>query len=138
MTATKSKIQILVAMADVEDVPTRLAASGALATVTTAPKACQSVLSLQSERQRVFPTLTQLIDPTDLEAISEEARLGLIHRGVVCVINVFGQVNDGSNFREESKKAGLLDAVEKILNEKRVPAQIQAAAAEAMSMLTAR
>jgi hypothetical protein len=62
--SSKSKLQILVALSDVEDPHTRLAASGALATVTSSPNACKALYSLQMERHRVLPILTQLIDPT--------------------------------------------------------------------------
>ncbi|PBL00633.1 hypothetical protein ARMGADRAFT_1042871 [Armillaria gallica] len=80
----KSKVQVLLALSDVEDIPTRLAASGALATVTTELGACQALLDLQRERHRAVPILAQLIDPsTDPEAVdSAENHPGLLHRGV--------------------------------------------------------
>ncbi|KAK0198806.1 P-loop containing nucleoside triphosphate hydrolase protein [Armillaria mellea] len=79
----KSKIQVLLALSDVEDIPTRLAASGALATVTTESGACQALLDLQRERHRAVPILAQLIDPsTDPEAVDAESHPGLLHRGV--------------------------------------------------------
>ncbi|KAK0505727.1 P-loop containing nucleoside triphosphate hydrolase protein [Armillaria luteobubalina] len=66
-----------------EDIPTRLAASGALATVTTEAGACQALLDLQRERHRAVPILAQLIDPSmDPEAVDAESHPGLLHRGV--------------------------------------------------------
>ncbi|KAK0233583.1 P-loop containing nucleoside triphosphate hydrolase protein [Armillaria fumosa] len=79
----KSKVQVLLALSDVEDIPTRLAASGALATVTTESGACQALLDLQRERHRAVSILAQFIDPSmDPEAVDAESHLGLLHRGV--------------------------------------------------------
>ncbi|KAJ7786618.1 P-loop containing nucleoside triphosphate hydrolase protein [Mycena metata] len=61
---TKSKLQIVLAMSDVADLGTRLAASGALATLTDAPSACEALVALQLERHRMLPILAQLIDPS--------------------------------------------------------------------------
>ncbi|KAG1885548.1 P-loop containing nucleoside triphosphate hydrolase protein [Suillus subluteus] len=54
--ATKSKLQVLLAMSDMDDLPTRLAASGALATVT--------IFELQLDRHRAFSIIARLIDPS--------------------------------------------------------------------------
>lgn len=88
--AGRSKLQVVVAMADVEDLQTRLAASGALAILSNSPSACQSLFDLQVERHRLFSILGQLIAPdTDAEDNSSLADAGLIHRGVVCFRNLF-------------------------------------------------
>lgn len=101
--AASGKLQVLVALCDVDDLPTRLAASGALATLTASPDACESLAELQRERHRVLPILGQLIDPSvvarpaadqGVEADEEEdsplkADPGLVHRGTVCVRNLF-------------------------------------------------
>ncbi|KAJ6483910.1 P-loop containing nucleoside triphosphate hydrolase protein [Mycena vulgaris] len=84
---TKSKLQIVLAMSDVADLGTRLAASGALATLTDASSACEGLVALQLERHRMLPILAQLIDPsTSPENDDDEGTLetdpGLVHRGI--------------------------------------------------------
>ncbi|KAL4069856.1 armadillo-type protein [Scleroderma yunnanense] len=92
--AAKSKIQILLAMSDVDDMPTRLAASGALAMLTSDRSACRVVFDLQREHHRAFSVIAQLIDPsTQVDETSCENRVdtgdpGLVHRGVVCFRNI--------------------------------------------------
>ncbi|OSX67091.1 hypothetical protein POSPLADRAFT_1042364 [Postia placenta MAD-698-R-SB12] len=74
--ASKSKLQVLVALCDVDDVPTQLAASGAVAILTSSPDACQSLLELQEERHKVLPILGQLIDPAVMSTTSESRSPG--------------------------------------------------------------
>ncbi|KAK0465528.1 P-loop containing nucleoside triphosphate hydrolase protein [Desarmillaria tabescens] len=103
----KTKVQILLALSDVEDIPTRLAASGALATVTTESGACQALLDLQRERHRAVPILAQLIDPsTDPEAVDAESHPGLLHRGVICARNILANVDDSTVINEILQDAG--------------------------------
>ncbi|KAI0695609.1 P-loop containing nucleoside triphosphate hydrolase protein [Cytidiella melzeri] len=99
-TGSKSKLHVFLALCDVEDTPTRLAASGTLATLTSSPDACEFLFELQKEKGRVLPILGQLVDPTIQPKIFEveedevdegertlESDPGLVHRGVVCVRN---------------------------------------------------
>lgn len=95
----KSKLRILVALADVEDLPTRLASSGTLATLTMSPHACTALCELEFETQRVLPVLKALIIPPSVDG-EDEAELaqghpGLVHRGVVCIRNILGGVQSG-------------------------------------------
>ncbi|TRM66231.1 armadillo-type protein [Schizophyllum amplum] len=86
---TKSRLHVLLALSDVEDLPTRLASAGALATLTASPSASQ-------EKHNVSRILARLIDPTALEpSVTEEEAVapeqtdpGLVHRGVVIVRNL--------------------------------------------------
>jgi hypothetical protein len=99
--SSKSKLQVLVALSDVEDGATRLAASGALATITSSPNACKALLDLQMDRHRVFPILAQLVNParaTDEIAGSKDSvvNAGLVHRGIICVRNLIGCLDDSS------------------------------------------
>ncbi|KAI0354586.1 ARM repeat-containing protein [Trametes cingulata] len=125
-TASKSKLQVLVALCDVDDLPTRLAASGALATLTASPEACESLLELQNERHRVLPILGQLINPTVVqrppgdededEEEEQESRTdpGLVHRGVVCVRNFYHGIKNKAAEMEiasESNRIGLVRAL---------------------------
>ncbi|KAF8846097.1 ARM repeat-containing protein, partial [Paxillus ammoniavirescens] len=122
----KSKIQVLLAMSDVEDVPTRLAASGALATLTSSPTACDGILELQTEYHRAFLILAQLIDPGvqhgDDLAEGEDSNIksdpGLVHRGVVCIRNIL--LNPQTPLPrpalvEEVENAGLVGVFERLL-----------------------
>ncbi|TFK56620.1 ARM repeat-containing protein [Heliocybe sulcata] len=90
-----SKIQVLLALSDVDDIPTRLAASGGLAQVTASPAACAKLLTLQNERHRVLQLFTQLVNPS-ADSYEEQADPGLVHRGVVCVRNFLMSVGQDS------------------------------------------
>lgn len=121
--ATKSKLQVLLAMSDMDDLPTRLAASGALATVTSASTACQAVFELQLERHRAFAIIARLIDPSvtledDGPDDSEEAgNPGLVHRGVVCLRHILDPqyALPRISLAEEVEKAGLVNVMAKLL-----------------------
>ncbi|KAK0208714.1 microfilament motor [Desarmillaria ectypa] len=131
----KTKVQVLLALSDVEDIPTRLAASGALATVTTESGACQALLDLQRERHRAFPILAQLIDPsTDPEAVDAESHSGLLHRGVVCARNILANIDDStilSEILQDAGTAGLTKALVNIVKTNPNP-QVTQPAAEAL------
>ena len=118
--SSKSKLQILVALSDVEDTNTRLAASGALATITSSPNACKALYSLQTDRHRVLPILAQLIDPTpeDDDPTSDPASAaGLLHRGVVCIRNFFTSLDDESlkALVPDAKSSGLAQGLVKVV-----------------------
>jgi len=88
--SAKSRLHILVALSDVEDLPTRLAASGALASLTSSPNACRSLYELERDHRRIFSIFKTLIDPSSPEPESdarEKPDPGVLHRGVVCVRN---------------------------------------------------
>ena len=88
--AAKSKLHILVALSDVEDLPTRLAASGALASLTASPTACRSLYELERDHRRIFSIFKTLIDPSSSGSESDATELpdpGMLHRGVVCIRN---------------------------------------------------
>lgn len=111
-----SKIHILLALSDVEDLPTRLASSGALATITSAPTACAALIALQFDKHRFLSVMTQLIDPSALP--EDEAPLesdpGLVHRGIVCVHNVLQSITDAQireRISKEAAESGLLVAL---------------------------
>lgn len=88
--AAKSKLHILVALSDVEDLPTRLATSGALASLTASPAACRSLYELERDHRRIFSIFKTLIDPSSPGLESDATELpdpGMLHRGVVCIRN---------------------------------------------------
>lgn len=73
--AAARRLHILLAMADVEDKDTRKAAGGALASVTQFEGAVKSILN----RERGVEILLGLCEDDDKD---------IIHRGVVCVMNI--------------------------------------------------
>ncbi|KAG1754946.1 ARM repeat-containing protein [Suillus paluster] len=121
--ATKSKLQVLLAMSDMDDLPTRLAASGALAIVTSASTACQAVFELQLDHHRAFSNIARLIDPSvtleddnpeDGETVGDP---GLVHRGVVCLRNILNPqyALPRVPLAEEVEKAGLVNVMARLL-----------------------
>lgn len=118
--SSKSKLQILVALSDVEDCHTRLAASGALATVTSSPNACKALYSLQMERHRVLPILAQLIDPESEDGSTTPdpaSAAGLLHRGVVCIRNFLTSLDEESleALVPDAKSSGLGQGLVKVV-----------------------
>lgn len=119
----RSKLRILTALADVADVPTRLAASGALATLTMSPQACSALTSLEVETHRILPVMNGLIQPLD-DAVPEEALVqaapGLVHRGVVCLRNLLIVTKDSEVHRQvvdNMDQAGTVKALVNIVRD---------------------
>lgn len=140
--SAKSKLQVVLALSDVEDLATRLAASGALATVTASPSACQSLLALQFERHRVFPILAQLIDPTvtadAAEMADADSNPGLVHRGVICSRNILLSISEEGVRKQASKEAqdgGLVTAMVNLIKSGQAPEEIMRPTAEALKVL---
>lgn len=124
--SSKSKLHILVALSDVEDLPTRSAASGALAVLTASPHACRSLAELELEQHRVIPIMVGLISPSiaaeylkegegeQHQSINEVEDIGLVHRGVVCIRNMFDNLNSREErvtMSLEGEKKGLVRAL---------------------------
>ncbi len=106
--AAKSRLHILVALSDVEDLPTRLAASGALASLTSSPDACRSLYELERDHRRILPILTTLIDPSfgsDEPHIKASPEPGMVYRGVVCIRNLL--LNLEPTLQEKLKESDL-------------------------------
>ena len=120
----KPKLQVVLALSDVDDLPTRLAASGALAALTSASKACHALVMLQLERHRVFPIITRLIDPSVSDhdqATDDEPKVnsGLRHRGIICTRNIFLNISDKSlrpKMIKEAEEAQLIQALVNFVN----------------------
>lgn len=120
----KAKLHVVLALSDVDDIPTRAAASGALATLTVSPNACHALYELQQEHHRAFHILTLLIDPSSVPEDKREegdelsTDLDLVHRGVVCVRNLFGNFDDDTTLRflvKEAQEAGLVIALSRVV-----------------------
>ena len=141
-----SKIHVLLALSDVDDTPTRLAASGALATLTIAASTCKVLVDLQFDRHRFLPIMLQLIDPSALpedlkDEIDLETNPGLVNRGVVCVKNVFTSIEDKGirdRILDAGKNAGLLQALIRLAKGEGLSKDpsVMSLAAEAVKALT--
>ncbi|KAJ8474807.1 hypothetical protein ONZ45_g15829 [Pleurotus djamor] len=109
----KSKLEILIALSDVDDVATKLAASGALATLSISEPVCIMLADLQLEKHRTFNILAQLIgpDPDSAETSQPSSNPGLVHRGIVCARNIMAAVKDSPKRKEligEARSSDLL------------------------------
>lgn len=121
-----ARLGVLLLLTDVEDLPTRLAASGALAILTDSPSACASLVAggaiSGSSKRSVYDRLGDLFEPGGerpevqegeggaVEAVqtvsSEPPDVGLAHRGAVIVSNLLSYVDemDGEKRKEEKRK----------------------------------
>jgi hypothetical protein len=138
--AAKSRLHILVALSDVEDLPTRLAASGALASLTSSSDACRSLYELECDHHRVLPILTALIDPSfgsDEPHVRASPDPGMVHRGVVCIRNLLINLEPTSRERlkEETDLTGILNGLIAVMRDSAGKAEILQPAAEALKCL---
>ncbi|KAJ9104224.1 hypothetical protein QFC19_004041 [Naganishia cerealis] len=104
------RLHILLALTDVRDLPTRLAASGALAMLTQSETACAILLSLGGDATKVWGKIGGLLAPlkaennaagsdanfedeNDDDDVEEISTLppddGLVHRGLTITLNLF-------------------------------------------------
>jgi hypothetical protein len=114
--AAKSRLHVLIALSDVEDLPTRLAASGALASLTSSPNTCRSLYELELDHPRILSILTTLIDPSfgfDEPHVKASPDPGMVHRGVVCIRNLFINLEPTlrERLKEESDLTGILNVL---------------------------
>lgn len=147
----KNHIHILLAMCNVDDLATQMAASGALATLTTAPNACRILWDLRREKVRVLLILAQLIDPSlrsesdgqdeqdedeqdkdDAEILGHrEPYSGLVHRGIICLRNFLSSEVLKSESRAlamEATSMGLSKALVQLIKSGGDQAVVEAAA----------
>ena len=142
---SESKLQIVLALCDVDDLQTRRAASGSLATLTIAPTASRVLLDLQTKKSRVLTILTQLIDPSSLPPpedpeSSPEGSLGnndpdLVHRGVISVRNFLVHIQDANERKQicdEAEKVGLSKALAKVIQDRSMTDAVTKPAADAL------
>ncbi|CAE6459514.1 unnamed protein product [Rhizoctonia solani] len=64
--AVQSRLHVLMALSDVEDLPTRRAASGALAMLTSSPLAVDSLLGLERGPSRLMKIVRELVYPSGM------------------------------------------------------------------------
>jgi hypothetical protein len=101
--ATFSRLHVLLAMTNVCDLNTRLAASGALATLTQSPTACRILLAKEDRQKKVFSMIFDMLSPPvlrsdnddegdeDVEEVTTlEPDTGLIFRAMIFLANLLG------------------------------------------------
>lgn len=116
-TRSTARLGVLLLLSDVDDLPTRLAAGGALAVLTESETACAALLSgggISSERS-MWERVGDLFGSRDeegLEVVSStpEVDAGLVHRGVYVVGNLLRYADehgDGPGEKAKAKAAGV-------------------------------
>jgi hypothetical protein len=144
----KSRLHVLIALADVEDEATRLAASGALAVLTGSPNACKLVTLLEVEHHRTFSILKGLIDPDSTlgnnpagGGVQTSNTMGIMHRGVVCIRNILVNLGDESlkeKIASEAVRQGVIEVLAKVIKlseQTTVPDYVLQPTAEALKWL---
>lgn len=127
---TAKKLHVLLALTTVSDVPTQLAASGAIATVVSSPVACRLLLAREGGPKRPLETILELMLPTT--HIEEEddtpstlsqtgpstpALPGLAHRAAVILLSVVDQLKNDSIVVVALRELGARVIVEEALED---------------------
>jgi Myosin-binding striated muscle assembly central len=136
----KSRLHILIALSDVEDLPTRLAASGALASLTSSPDACRSLYELEHEHRRVLPILTTLINPLpgpDEPHGRTGPDPGQVHRGVMCIRNFFINLDPShrKRLKEETELTDIINGLITVMKANTEKAEILRPTVETLKCL---
>ncbi len=132
----KSRLNILLVLTDVDDLPTRLAAGGALAILTQSKSACGALLSEaydgSTPKRTVWSRSLRMLDPEDAaheldednEAIpaisSTPPNPELVHRAVITLLNLFTYASSLDENRRSTefataRKAGMEDKLLEVL-----------------------
>ncbi|KAG8793192.1 hypothetical protein FRC12_003563 [Ceratobasidium sp. 428] len=120
--AVQSRLHVLMALSDVDDLPTRRAASGALAMLTSSEQAVNSLLALDRGPSRLTKVVRELVQPSDDaqedsgegdEVQPQEHDASLTLRGVTIARHML--CNSAPEFKDELVKVaqdtGLLAAL---------------------------
>ena len=138
--AAKSRLHILIALSDVEDLPTRLAASGTLAGLTSSPDACRSLYELERDNHKILPIFATLINPlpgSGEEPVTTAPDPGLVHRGVVCIRNFFVNLEPTlrKQLKEETELTDIINGLIAVMKANTEKAEILRPTAEALKCL---
>lgn len=119
--ASTPRLHILLALTDVRDLPTRLAASGALAMLTQSETASGILLGLGGDSKKVWEKVAGLLAPLradqsasgdedfdeeedDIEEVSTlPPDEGLVYRGLTIILNLFSKIEKLSPTDKEAK-----------------------------------
>ncbi len=117
--AAKNRLRILLAMTDVDDLPTRLAAAGGLASLVQSRIACESLLSLDGNSSKSWDRIVSMLQPAratggedDLDENDEVEEIstappdeGLVHRALVIAVDLLTYIDS----LPPSERKGILD-----------------------------
>ena len=131
--AAENRLRILLALSDVEDLPTRRAASGALAMLTSDDAICGVIVGMERKKGNAIAILGRLL-VGDEEVEESEIRVGkgkgkaegtpsslpdlaLAHRGIVCLRNLvkLGFAKGGPVLLQAFEREGVIEKVEAIV-----------------------
>ena len=132
--AAENRVRILLALSDVEDLPTRRAASGALAMLTSDDAICGVIVGVERKRGNAIAILGGLlVGDEDVEEESESRvgkgkgkaestpasppDLALAHRGIVCLRNLvqLGFAKGGPVLLQAFEREGVIEKVEAVV-----------------------
>ena len=149
----KSRLGVLGALANCDDLPTRLAAGGALAVLTESKKACDILLSLGGGESRgAWERVQEMMQPDeptdDEEGVLEIRREGqgdkadpeLVHRAVVVVLNLVSYAADldagrRSQQLQAARRAGVEASLMDVLRTPGMGPEVLQPAVEALKLL---
>jgi hypothetical protein len=108
----KNRLHVLIALSDVEDVATRLAASANLAMLSGEQTVSEALLSLHLEKESIVDILLHLLElpASDSETTNSARFYGLFVRGCTIMQNIVSNCAGRESFRaflEKSKAKGL-------------------------------
>jgi len=137
--AAENRLRILLALSDVEDLPTRRAASGALAMLTSDDAICGVIVGMERKQGNAIAILGRLLVGDEEAAEESESRpgkgkgkgkekvegtpstllpdLALAHRGIVCLRNLvqLGFAKGGPVLLQAFEREGVIEKVEAIV-----------------------
>lgn len=125
-----ARLGVLLLLSDVDDLPTRLAASGALAVLTESPTACGALVAggaISGSSRTLWDRVGDLFEPGgerpdveggdgdgDLRAVqtvsSEAPNVDLAHRGAVLVSNLLSYVGEMPDDEGKTQKRKITDS----------------------------
>jgi len=131
--AAENRLRILLALSDVEDLPTRRAASGALAMLTSDDAICGVIVGVERKKGNAIAILGRLL-VGDEEVEESESSVGkgkgkadgtpsslpdlaLAHRGIVCLRNLvqLGFAKGGPVLLQALEREGIIEKVEAVV-----------------------
>lgn len=123
----EKRLHILLALSTVSDVPTQLAASGALATLASSPTACRLMLIRKEGPDRPIQSLLELLLPStsseddgepSVTSVTSAAHPGLVHRAAVILVGVLeanaGDAAVAAALKAANARSTLADALEDV------------------------
>ncbi|QRV80171.1 unc-like protein [Ceratobasidium sp. AG-Ba] len=105
--AVQSRLHVLMALSDVEDLPTRRAASGALAMLTSSKLAVGSLLSLERGPFRLAKVIKELVEPSGELVAKVTAYTPLTGLRYLNVDDVEEEATEGEETRAQEHDASL-------------------------------